>query len=230
MKKTILVMACLVLMVAVSMAQEKDQKGQINKLTSEALDKQGRDLDAQITGIGKKIADIIKNYELLKAPVRFIPYQTTLVQGADFIEMEKHSFVKDETYARDITGIQIKKIKIFTNGQTVSKIESEIYERDYYSGASNIVKISDPSPTAEGSDDVVFSHIVNGKVFLDAKKMGDMKNTTAFPIRNDLKREFLVPHMSYFMNSLLFIAEAYYKGLKDAESGMADFLKRSKKY
>lgn len=136
--------------------------------------------------------------------------------------------MKDDTYARDITGIQVKKIKIYTNGQTISKIESEIYERDYYSGSLNIVRITDPSPATEGTNDIVFTHIVNGKVFLDNKKLGDMKNTTAFPIQNDLKRDFIVPHMSYFMNSLLFIAESYYKGLKDAESGMAEFLKRLK--
>lgn len=230
MKRIACAIIMLVMMSAVSWSQDKDKdkKGQEYKLTSEVLQKEGQNLDNRITDIGKKIAEIIKNYDLLKAPVRIIPYQTNFVQGNDYIELEKHSFMKDDTYARDITGIQVKKIKIYTNGQTISKIESEIYERDYYSGSLNIVRITDPSPATEGTNDIVFTHIVNGKVFLDNKKLGDMKNTTAFPIQNDLKRDFIVPHMSYFMNSLLFIAESYYKGLKDAESGMAEFLKRLK--
>jgi hypothetical protein len=218
-------------MVVASTAQESGEKTQMYKLTSETLNQQGKDLDAQITSQAKRMAEIISKYELLKSDaVRIIPYQTTYVLGSDYIEMEKHSFKKEDIYARDVVGIQIRKVKIFTNGQSINKIESEIYDRDYYSGTSYVVKITDPSPTTEGTDDIVFTHIINGKTFLENKRLGDIKNTTAFPIRNDLKKDFLVPHYSYFMNSMLFIAEAYFKGLKDAESSMSDFLKKANKY
>jgi len=231
MKKLFLISACIVLMVAVTSAQESGDKGQAYKLTSETLNQQGKDLDAQITKLSQRMADIIKKYELLKSDaVRIIPYQTTYILGSNFIEMEKHSFKKEDIYAREVVGIQIRKVKIFTDGQSVSKVESEIYDRDYYSGTSYVVRITDPSPMSEGTDDIVFTHVINGKTFLDGKKLGDIKNTTAFPIRNDLKREFLIPHYSYFMNSMLFIAEAYYKGLKDAESSMSEFLKKANKY
>ena len=231
MKKMLLISACILLMVAVSSAQESGDKGQAYKLTSETLNQQGKDLDSQITKLSQKMADIIKKYELLKADsVRIIPYQTTYVLGSNFIEMEKHSFKKEDIYARDVVGIQIRKVKIYTDGQSISKIESEIYDRDYYSGTSYVVKITDPSPMTEGTDDIVFTHMINGKTLLDGKKLGDIKNTTAFPIRNELKRDFLVPHYSYFMNSMLFIAEAYFKGLKDAESSMSEFLKKANQY
>jgi hypothetical protein len=231
MKKAFLVALCLLFMIAVSGAQEKKDTDQAYKLTSEKLDQQGKDLDAQVVGLAKRMGEIIKKYDLLKASgVRFIPYQMTYVIGADYLEMEKHSFTKEEIYNRDVVGIQSRKVKIYTDGQNITKIESEIYERDYYSGTSNIVKIMDPSPMTEGTDDIVFTNIINGKIFLDGKKLGEIKNTTAFPIRNDLKRDFLVPHYSYFMNSLLFISESYFKGLKDAESGMWEFLKKSNKY
>ena len=120
MKRIACAIIMLVMMSAVSWSQDKDKdkKGQEYKLTSEVLQKEGQNLDNRITDIGKKIAEIIKNYDLLKAPVRIIPYQTNFVQGNDYIELEKHSFMKDDTYARDITGIQVKKIKIYTNGQT----------------------------------------------------------------------------------------------------------------
>jgi hypothetical protein len=231
MKKLFLISACILLMVAVSNAQESGDKGQMYKLNSETLNQQGKDLDSQITKLSQRMADIIKKYELLKADaVRIIPYQTTYILGSNYIEMEKHSFKKEDIYAREVVGIQIRKVKIFTDGGSISKIESEIYDRDYYSGTSYIVRITDPSPMTEGTDDIVFTHVVNGKTFLDGKRLGDIKNTTAFPIRNDLKREFLVQHYSYFMNSMLFIAEAYYKGLKDAESSMSEFLKKANKY
>ena len=152
-----------------------------------------------------------------------------VLDSNSLVEME-NTALKEDIYAREVVGIQTRKVKIFTDGQGVSKIESEIYDRDYYSGTSFMVRITDPSPASEGTDDIIFTHVVNGRTFLDGKKLGDIKNTTAFPIRNDLKRDFLVPHYSYFMNSMLFIAEAYFKGLKDAESSMSEFLKKANKY
>ncbi len=54
-----------------------------------------------------------------------------------------------------------------------------------------------------------------------------MKNSTAFPVRNSLKRVFLVPHLEYFYQVLLSIAETYAKGIKDSDSQMFEFLKES---
>jgi len=216
-------------MAAVSGAQDKsDDK---YKLTSERLDQKSKDLDSQIKNQNKKLAEIVKKYNLLKTPeVRVVPYQMNYVLGPNFIEMEKHIFKKDELYQKDVVGLEVKKIKIYTDGQNISRIESQIYERNYYSGTMHIVTIVDPSPLAEGTDGIIFTNIRNGKIILENKKLGEIKNTTAHPIRNDLKRNFLIPHLAYFSNSLLFIAETYYGGLKDAESGMTNFLKRVIKY
>lgn len=231
MKKGLLVLASVLLMIAVSAAEEKKSDEQKYKLTSEQIDEQGRKLDAEIASLAKKMAEVIKKYNMLKATdIRIIPYQTTFVQGADFIELSKYSFIKEEIYEKDIVGIQSKKLRIYTNGDTISKIESEIYDHNYWAGTTNIVRIIDPSPMTEGTDDVVFTHAVNGKIYLDNKKLGEVKNSTAYPIRNELKRDFLVPHMRYFMSSILFIAESYMKGMKDSEAGMTDFLKKSKKF
>jgi len=231
MKKGSLIAACLVLAVTVAGAQEKKENEQEYKLSSQTLDQQGGALDKQIAAYSVRVAEIIKKYNLLKTTgIRIIPYQTTYVQGADFIEMEKYSFIKDDIYNRDVVGVQSRKIKLFTNGDTISRIDTEIYDHFYWAGTSNIVRITDPSPTTEGTDDIVFTHIVNGRTLLENKRLAEIKNTTAYPIRNELKRGFLVPHLSYFMNSLLFIAEAYYKGMKDAEEGMTEYLKKAKKY
>ncbi len=231
MKKGLLIAACVMLAIGVAGAQEKKESEQEYKLSSQTLDQQGGELDKQVTAFAARMADIIKKYNLTKTTgIRIIPYQTTYIQGQDFIEMEKYSFIKDEIFNRDIVGVQSRKIKLFTNGDSISKIESEIYDHFYWAGTSNIVRIVDPSPTTAGTDDILFTHIVNGKAFLENKKLADIKNTTAYPIRNELKREFLVPHMSYFMNSMLFIAEAYYKGMKDSEAGMTEYLKKAKKY
>jgi hypothetical protein len=218
--------------IAIAQEKEKNKTGdQEYKLSSEKLDEQGKFLDAQIISLCQDISGIIKRYDLLNTKgIRFVPYQTTYNLGQNFIEMEKHDFIKDELGHENITGIRTKKIKFYTTGQDVSKIESEVYERHYYSSEMDIVRISDPSPLQAGTDDMVFTHIRSGKALVDGRKLGDIKNTTAYPVRNEIKREFLVLHLTYFKNSLLFIAEAYYKSLKDTDGMMTDFLKQANKY
>ncbi|HOR94107.1 MAG TPA: hypothetical protein PLZ38_09055, partial [Spirochaetota bacterium] len=62
------------------------------------------------------------------------------------------------------------------------------------------------------------------------KKLSEVKNTLAFPIQNQLKNEFYIPHLMYFYDVLLNISETYYKGIKDIDSTMTEFLKSSTKY
>lgn len=231
MKKAYIAAACLLIAMGVSTAQEPAGKPRSASLTSESLDQEGKKLDEQIFDLNKKIGEIIGNYELLKAEgIRWVPYQMTYIMGSNYIEMEKHSFTKEGVFGREITGLQSRKIKIYTDGKTISKIESEIYERDYYGGTSNIVRIVDPSPMAQGTDNVTFTNIINGKTYLENKRLGEIKNTTAFPIRNDLKRDFFIPHLAYFRSSILFIAESYMKGMKDSEHGMTEFLRKAQQF
>lgn len=213
------------------MLTAQEDKGPGDTLTSEKINERGRRLDQQITALNKKMADVIKKYNLLKTTdIRVVPYQTAYNLGDNFIEMEKHSFIKDEIYKRGIVGIRTKRIKIFTDGNSINKIESEIYEKDYYTGVSNVVTIVDPSPVTEGTDDILFNHKTKGRALVGNKQLGEIRNTTAFPIRNELKTEFLIPHLSHFSDSLLFIAEAYYMSLKDTDVNMYEFLKTSTDY
>jgi hypothetical protein len=227
-----------VLIIAFSLTQSSDAQDKTGAksekkytLTSKKLDNQGKELDSQIIDLNNKIADVIKKFKLLNTPgIRILPYQTTYVLGKDYIEMEKHLFLKDQLYNRKIAGIKKKKIKITTNGQTVTRIESTIFEKDFDSGRVNEVIIIDPSPQSGGTDDITFTHNYGGTLVVKNKKMADIKNSTANPVRNEIKREFLIPHLSIFYNSLLFIAGSYYKSLKDSDSGMSEFLKKSTKY
>ncbi len=207
------------------------QVGDKYKLTSEKLDKQGNSLDEEILNLNKKIAAVIKKYNLLKTKdIRILPYQTTYNLGDNYIEIEKHLFTKDKLYGRKITGIKKKRIKIYTNGETISKIESLIFEKNFDSGEINEVFITDPSPGTVSTDDIIFTHKYLGKTIVNGKRLGDVKNTTANPVRNEIKQTFLVPHLNIFYNSLLFIASSYYKSLKDSDLYMSEFLKKSTRY
>lgn len=201
---------------------------QENSLESDKLAEQGKELDKQIADLNTKIAELIKKHQLLKADdIAVLPYQTQFTQGDGFITIEKHTFLKDPVYNRDIVGIRTKSITIYSDGSSVSKIESKIYERNFNSEDVVRVEFTDPSPTSETTDDITFTHVKKGITMLEQKKLGDVKNTTAYPVRDGLKREFLIPHLNSFYNSILFIAEAYQKGKKDRDSNMADFLRRA---
>jgi len=232
MKKIILAGALIISIVAVLGAQDADKKGgktdEKSSLSSESLDEQGRSLDKQIVELSSAIENAIKRYDLLNTKgIRIVPYQMELKQEKDYIELEKHSFIKSDIYKDDILGLRTKTFKIYTNGQTISRIETIIYEKNYYTGDWDMVTIIDPSPTAPGTDDVTFTHVKSGKKIQENKKLGDIKNTLASPIRNEIKRDFIIPNLTTFNNSILFIAEAYYKSLKDVDGAMSDFLKGS---
>ena len=199
-------------------------------LTSDQLQKQEKELDKQIEDIVNKMKDLAISTDLVKREdIRIIPFQTTFKNGDGKISIEKYFLRKNKNYMNKVTGISTKKIILTFSGNSISKIESLITDKDYRTGEHTIVNIVDNSPGKAGTDDIIFSYKHNKRVILDKKKMGDVKNTTAFPVKNNLKRDFLVPHLTYFYDSMMFIAQSYSKSLKDADSNMSDFLKDSLK-
>ncbi len=207
------------------------QQTKKDSLESETLVIEGKQLDEQILTFCKRIEDTIAKYKLMSLKdIRLLPFQISYSQGNDYIYIEKHYFIKDDLVPNKIKIKKLKSIKIYTNGTTVNKLESIIREENYYENTVSEVKIIDPTPSALGTDDIVFSYIRENKVILTDKKLSEVKNSTAFPIQNQLKREFYIPHLMYFYDVLLSIAETYYKGMKDVDSTMTEFLKDSTKY
>lgn len=221
MKKSIRFLAILLFMPVFVMAQNSN-----SSLDSDYINSQGKELDKQILDVNKKISDIFKKYDLINQKnIRVLPYETTYKIGPDYIEMEKHSFVKDNIYRSNIVGIKKNIVKFYITAQALSKIELDVIYNNYNSGSSDHVKIINPSPLTEGTDNITFSHTIGGEKVIDNRKLSDFKNSTAFPVRNEMKREFLIPHLTVIYNSLLFIAEAYNASLKDSETSISEFLK-----
>ncbi len=225
------ILACVVLSFSLAFSQDSENEGQKYSLASKELEEDGKMLDKQILDLSKKIEQVISKYKLLTIKdIRLVPFRMTYSLGDNYIKMEKHHFDRDELNPGRVRALQKRSMIIYTNGNTVNKIESIILEKNYYEDSSNEVRIVDNSPTAAGTDDILFTHIMNGTKIVDGQKLGDIKNNTAFPVRNELKRDFYIPHLSYFYDSLLNVAETYYKGMKDAEQTMKEFLQESTKY
>ncbi len=213
-----------------SQEKKKDQ-AQLTKLTSDELVEEGKELDRQILDINRNLENIISKYKLLSTnDIKVVPYRVTYMLGKDFIEVQKYELKRDTLYDDRVIGIKERKIKVYVSGQKISKIESEIIEKQVGIDEGDIVRMIDPSPTVEGTDDIIFTHTVSRKKLIDNKKLGEIKNNRAYPVRNTIKREFLIPHVTFLYNTVLKIAELHYMSIKDSDNAMADFLKKSTKY
>jgi len=211
-------------------AKEKDKDGKDTLMSQQLIEESG-DLDKQILNINKNIQKVIadNNFMSPENKYKLLPYQTAMTRGKDFFEIVRHRFIRSTIDNTKIIGIMKKSVKVYTGGSSVSKIESMVYEKRYDDESVTVVNIVDPSPNSVETKDIRFAYKVNGRLLKDVR-MGKIQNTTAFPIQNDLKRNFLIPHLNYFYSVILSIAETYKKGIKDSESLMADFLKDSTSY
>ncbi len=229
MKRLFYIFLCCLVPLVMGYGQEK--KAAEDKMQSQDVDNDGKNLDSLINDLNVKITGLVKKYDLLNNKgIRILPYRFSYSQGDGYIEMERYTFLKDEIYNRDIVGIEMKQMKIYGGGQGVSKIDYTIYENNHLNGMVTQVFVNDPSPEGMGTDDMVFTHEANKKKILENRKLGEVKNSTAFPVRNEIKRDFIVPTLSFFYDSLLFICESYAKSSKDREHMMNEFLKKSTKY
>ncbi|MBN2039254.1 MAG: hypothetical protein JW864_04380 [Spirochaetes bacterium] len=226
---TVLMFAANILTSLTVSAQEV--KSSKTVLTSSELETEGNEMDKEIDQIYKKINEIIVNYKLLEVKdIKILPYRTTYNVGENFIEIEKYELLRD-TYVDDkILGINKKIIKVGFSGNSVSRLETQVIEQYLDTGSTNMVIIDDPSPSSSGTDDITFTQIRRNRKITNSKKLSDIKNNRVSPLRNNIKKEFIIPHLNYLYNTLLDIAETYYKGLKDSDSMLTDFLRKSTKY
>lgn len=235
MKKTtfiVLLTSCFVIIYASGYVFGQDSElSREDKLKSEQLENESKELDRQILNINKKIQGVVADNDLLspKNKIKLLPYQVAMVRGENFIELEKHKFIRSGIDSTEIVGIKKKSVKVLFNGKSISKIESIIFVKRYDDESVTVVNITDPSPNTADTKDMKFEYKVNENMIKNTI-LDKVQNTTAFPIQNDLKRNFLIPHLNYFYSVILSIAETYKKGVKDTDSLMADFLKESTVY
>lgn len=246
----VLALAALPIHITMTYAQTGQQADKADTLTSKEIEQEGDMMNKQIMSVNRDILKVVKDYKLtsddLKKNIRIVPFQTTLKYGdngkGNYLEVTRHKFIRNPLNLHKIVGIKNKSFKIYYSGETVNKIEMQIFERYYDDNSAVQVDITDPSPGDEQTNDVTFTHtlLVNYTIqndrfrkdvkLVDNKKLGEIQNSTAFPIRNDLRRDFLLPNLTFVNNVLLDVAETYYKGKKDAESLMLEFLRKSVDY
>lgn len=212
-------------------AQDKPAAKAVDtSLESENLVAEAKDLDSAIIDLSRKIGDAVKKYKLYGAKdVTVLPFQITFESKDGYVMLTRH-YVEKQGPGGKISGLREKRLKIYTDGNAVSRLESIIIEKEYAKFSTNIITVNDPSPSADGTDDIVFQHTYNDRPIVSSKPFREIKNTTAFPLANNIKRDFYIPHLQYFYTNLVAIGETYLKGSKDNETIMQDILRKSTDY
>lgn len=188
-------------------------------------------LDTHYRNIVVRMEKTISRYDLLNNKnIRSVPHQVEYSLGKDYIKMEKRSFIRSAYDKMRILSVQKKSVKIYTDGSKIKKIETRIYHKNYRTENEKTVLLVDASPSSGGTGDITVSHAVNGKWILKKKKFGTFRNTTASPVQNDMKRNFLIDCIDQFNSYLIIIGEGYEKETKNNQRNIAGFLKESAKY
>jgi len=188
-------------------------------------------LDKQYRQITQKMEQIINRYKIHeKKDIQIVPYQVEYTQGKDFIKIEKHAFKKSPYDMTRILSVHKKSLTIYIKEKKVSKLIVEIYKKNYESSRTTKLTLIDKSPTSGLTGDISITQEVNGIRTFNNKKLKDFRNTTANPLRNELKRYFLISHVEQFKSYIVYIGERYDNSKKNNEKNATNFLRRESLY
>lgn len=203
---------------------------------SQNLTDLGKLYDKQILELNNDIQKVLADGNFMtNRDIKSLPYQSEIYYKPDaknpqYIELSKHIYTRNSEFGTEIVGYEEKTMQIYTDGKTVSKIVTIVHKKNFRSLDEEVVTMTDPSPSTEGTEDIVLSHTYNKKVLVKDKKLGEVENTVDAPIRNSLKIQFIIPNLAILNNMLIFITEANSKDAKDADRKMSEFLKKAVLY
>lgn len=229
--KKILITVIIAMFIAPVMLFSQD-----DKQVSQRIEEQGRSYDRQILELYNSIQRVISDNKFMEnRSFKTLPYQTDINFGPDknnpqYVELIKHVYLRDGLFSSKPIGLEEKILRIYTDGKTVSKLETIIQTKNFKTQEVESVIVTDPSPASETTDDVVFTHKYNGKTVIEQKKLADVKNTVTLPLRNEIKIQFMIPNLTILYNNIFFITESYKDENKSTDSKMSEFIKKAIQY
>lgn len=229
--KKIFLTGIIIMLAAPAMLFAADAKAALQR-----IEDQGKSYDRQILEIYNSIQKVIADNNIMANDmIKTLPYQTDMNFGPDkknpqYFELIKHVYVRDGLFSSTPIGLEEKILRIYTDGKNVSKLETIIQTKNFKTLEVENVTVTDPSPSTESTEDVVFTHTYNGKKIIEQKKLSEVKNTVQLPLRNSIRVQFMIPNLTILHNNLLFITETNKKDSKDTDVNMSEFLKRAIQY
>ncbi|MDH5717471.1 MAG: hypothetical protein OEZ22_07505 [Spirochaetia bacterium] len=158
------------------------------------LDQTEDNLDDKILEVNKSLGNY---HKLQDVPVNYTPAQTKFTKGKDYIEIESYSFIGRSYNKSNIIGMKTKKMKLFYNGDKLSKIITSVMEENYEKRTKTENTVIDESPATKDNLDIKIINVNNGGVPYEVN-LGNMENTLSNPMRIKFKREFYLKNLVYF--------------------------------
>ncbi|MDH5717472.1 MAG: hypothetical protein OEZ22_07510 [Spirochaetia bacterium] len=172
----------------------KNLRMESNSQKSIELDETEENLDEKILEMNKSLGNY---HKLQDVPINYTPAQTKFNKGKDYIEIESYSFNGKSYNKNNIVGMTTKKMKLFFNGNTLTKVETSVMQEDYEKRTKTENTIIDVTPLTKDLSDVVITNTVNsGNPYNLIVK--DMENTVSNPMRIEFKRNFYLKNLMYF--------------------------------
>ena len=185
-KKNFLTLAVFVLVMAGSLFSQESKKEDANSQNAKELDDFDKSLDSKIFSINKKLEQYS---DLMEKTVTHTPSHSRFRKGNGYIEMEKYDFVYVSANSSEVVGGKKKITRLYYNGKSLAKVESEIIEENYKLRTKTLLKVTDPSPGSEDNGDISVFKQLNTEKPLEFK-VSEMDNTISNPNRIGFKKEF----------------------------------------
>lgn len=198
------------------------QESEELKKTEEAMDKRIKELNEKLQRFA-----VLKNI-----PVKYTPERTVFSKdekdGA-YIELQSYSFIPLAfNYGRPV-GSRYKVMRLYYSGDTLSKIETEVVEQNFHEKTRYYSKVIDPNPLDETSADFEISSSFNdGEPY--SVVLEKIENTKTNPLRLKFKRDFYIPHLTYFEKMYRFTEEFQKRYGTNNDVMVIDTLRRSLQY
>ncbi|HOP63755.1 MAG TPA: hypothetical protein PK906_10315 [Spirochaetota bacterium] len=229
MKKTVITVIITMLLMPVMLFSQ-------NQEALKRIEEQGKSYDRQILELYNSIQRVVADNKLMEnRDIKTLPYQTEINFGPDsknpqYVELIKHIYIRDGLFSSKPIGLEEKILRIYSNGTTISKLETIIRTKNFKTQEVESVIVTDPSPSSETTDDVTFTHQYNGKTVIEQKKLSEVKNNVVMPLRNEIKLQFMIPNLTILYNNIFFITESYKEENKSTDSKMSEFIKKAIQY
>ncbi len=127
----------------------------------------------------------------------YSPGKTVFKSGDGYIELEAFDFIKEDFKSTKVVGGRQKNMRLYFSGDSLTKVESVIIEKNFAAKSTYYTKIVDPDPMSPENGDIEITIKVNDEPSRTTT-LSQMENTLTSPNRIKFKQEFYVSHLQDF--------------------------------
>ena len=176
-----------------------------NLQQSKELEASDKAIDAKILNLNQRMARYLV---LMNMDIKLMPERTELIKNKDknYIELESYSFIQKSRLISEVVGLRYKTLRLYFSGNRVSRIETRVFEQNFYTFSKLEIVVVDPSPNTEDTKDIMVTRKFNDGMRKKVNLVA-MENTRTRPLRIRFKRKYYQKNLIYFEKLYRFVEE-----------------------